>query len=205
MNIVENPSVKPEKVSKATLIVSPSVKPEIEFIEILLQSISSGVLRVPKFQRPYYWNPSDMLSLFDSIYKGYPIGSLLLWESADRVESLDEVGPMKIPSPETTPLTYILDGHQRLATFFGALMLPADADLGLNQKDWRWWIWFDLIENKFVHVTNNRPEPCLFPLRCILKTVDFLEQSRLLQDRCPENFQKVISEAEELTQRIKNN
>ena len=184
MNIVENPSVKPDKISKAALIESPSVKPEIEFIEILLQSMSSGVLRVPKFQRPYYWNPSDMLSLFDSIYKGYPIGSLLLWESSGRVESLDEIGPMKIPFPETKPLTYVLDGHQRLATLFGSLMLPADADLGFNQKDWRWWIWFDLIEKKFVHVTNSKPEAYLFPLRCILKTVDFLEQSRLLQDRC---------------------
>jgi hypothetical protein len=204
MNIVENPSLKPDEVSKVVLIENPSVKPEIEFIEILLQSISSGVLRVPKFQRPYYWNPSDMLSLFDSIYKGYPIGSLLLWESTGRVESLDEVGPIKIPFPETKPLTYILDGHQRLATLFGSLMLPADVSLGLNQKDWRWWIWFNLIEKKFVHVTNSRPEPYLFPLRCILKTVDFLEQSRLLQNRCPEKFNEFIAEAEDLAQRIKN-
>jgi len=183
---------------------TPSVKPEIEFIENLLQSMSSGELRVPKFQRPYWWNPSDMLSLFDSIYKGYPIGSLLLWESVDRVESLDEVGPMRIPLPQTKPLTYILDGHQRLATMFGALTLPSDANLGLNQKDWRWWIWFDLVKREFVHVTNSRLEPHLFPVRCILKTVDFLEQSRQLQDSSPHKFNEFITEAEDLAQKIKN-
>ncbi|MEN8219764.1 MAG: hypothetical protein ABFS56_26130 [Pseudomonadota bacterium] len=31
-----------------------------------------------------------MLALFESIYKGYPIGSLLLWESAEQIESLDK-------------------------------------------------------------------------------------------------------------------
>jgi hypothetical protein len=183
---------------------NPSVKPEIEFVEDLVQLIANGVLRVPRFQRPFWWKPSDMLSLFDSIYKGYPIGSLLLWESIEPVESLDEVGPMRTPLPRTKPLTYILDGHQRLATLFGALMLPANARLGLDQKDWRWWVWFDLSNNEFVHVANSKVESHLFPLRSILKTVDFLEQSRRLQETNSDRFGRLIAEAEDLAQKLKN-
>jgi len=183
----------------------PSVRPEIVFIEDLLEEIAHGKVRVPKFQRPFFWKPSDMLSLFDSIYKEYPIGSLLLWESDSDVASLDEVGPLKIPSPGTSPLTYILDGHQRLATLYGALRLPSDYQTNEEQQTWRWRIYFDLTDHKFTHAPKGRPAPNLLPLRAVLRTVDFLQEARKLQETFPENIvDKLIIDAEQFAQKVKN-
>jgi len=184
---------------------APLVKPEVVFIEDLLDDIAAGKLRVPRFQRPFIWKPSDMLDLFDSIYKGYPIGSLLLWESAEKLESLDYVGPpISIPRPSDIPLTYILDGHQRLATLYGGLRIPNDFSLDTKQENWRWWIWYDLKEHKFTHVTKSNPDPWLLPLRAVLRTMDFLEVARKLQKECPDNASEFISEAEQVAQKMKN-
>ena len=183
---------------------APTVKPEVVFMEELLDEINKGKLRVPKFQRPFFWKPSDMLSLLDSIYKGYPVGSLLLWESASTLLSLDEVGPIHVPPSPTTSVTYILDGHQRLATLFGSLMLPIDYPKGPKQGDWRWWIWFDLKRKIFTHVPKANPEPWFLPLRAILRTMDFLNVAKELQQRCPDDAAPLIDEAENVAQQVKS-
>lgn len=183
---------------------APHVRQEIVFIEDLLQDIALGRLRVPDFQRPYVWKPSDMLDLFDSIKKSYPIGSLLFWESGELVESVDEVGPIPIPRPSDKPLTYILDGHQRMATLFGCLRLPKDAPRGPKQNDWRWWIWFDLEDEKFTHLPKHEPPATWIPLRSILRTVTFLEEARRIQDRTGLDAEGYIKKAETLAQVFKN-
>jgi len=158
----------------------------------------------PDFSGRFFWKPSDMLALFDSIYKGYPIGSLLLWESPQKVETLDSLGPIQSPPPKSPLVAYILDGHQRLATLFGGLRIPKDAPLGAKQQNWRWWIWFDLKNKEFVHVTRNEPEPWLLPLRSVSRTMDFLEAARSLQKECPDKALEFVEEAEYLAQKMKN-
>lgn len=182
----------------------PIVRAEVVFIEDLLEEIAQGTLRVPRFQRPFIWEPSDMLNLFDSIYRGYPIGSFVLWQATNREESLDKVGPIEIPRPDVTSLTYILDGHQRLATLFGVLRLPEDYPKGPAQESWRWWIWFDLRERIFTHVPKGAPRPELIPLRAVLRTVDFLNEARRIQQECSkEDATEFIMEAEQLALKIK--
>lgn len=182
---------------------TPVVKPEVVFIEDLLNDIASGKLRIPKFQRPYVWKPSDMLSLFDSINRGFPIGSMLLWETSDTIVSTDTVGPVKTPKLQNTPITYVLDGHQRLATLFGCLKLeknfPED-----KQSNWCWWVWFDLEKAEFIHILKDKREPHMFPVRSILRTIDFLEEARQIEAKIPDFASNYISKAEELSQRIKN-
>jgi hypothetical protein len=73
-----------------------------------------GNLNVPEFQRKYVWRPSKVVDLVDSLWRGYPIGTLLLWESG-------------YDSPRTALGTqgrklWIVDGQQRvtsLALLFG--------------------------------------------------------------------------------------
>ncbi|MCR6650948.1 MAG: DUF262 domain-containing protein [Cellvibrionaceae bacterium] len=61
--------------------------PEIMRLEQLALQIKEGAIRLPRFQRPFVWQRSDMLKLLDSIYKGYPIGSVLIWNSSQRLNS----------------------------------------------------------------------------------------------------------------------
>lgn len=186
---------------------SPITKPEVVFIEELLDEIARGNLRVPRFQRPFVWKPQDMLDLFDSIYRQYPIGSLLFWETSEPINSLDRVGPIQIPDAEGSSRVYILDGHQRLATLFGALMLPRDFPNDSKQQHWQWWIWFDLKNQKFNHTpqkATSKTATSLFPLRAVLKTKDFLDQARIIQERAEKQSSEYIDKAEELAQIIKN-
>ena len=75
-----------------------------------------GILNVPEFQRKYVWRASKVADLVDSLWRGYPIGTLLLWES-----------PSSYDSPRTALGTqgrklWIIDGQQRvtsLALLFG--------------------------------------------------------------------------------------
>ena len=102
---------------------APIVHPEIQLIDGLFQKVEKGKLRIPAFQRPFVWKPDDMIKLFESIQRGYPIGSLLLWETNGDYESREEIGPIKLPRSPEKPITYILDGQQRLSTLFGTLRL----------------------------------------------------------------------------------
>lgn len=73
-----------------------------------------GILNVPEFQRKYVWRASKVVDLVDSLWRGYPIGTLLLWES--RYDS-----PKTALGSQGSKL-WIVDGQQRvtsLALLFG--------------------------------------------------------------------------------------
>ena len=183
---------------------APVVKPEVVHIKEMLEEIGRGKLRVPKFQRPFVWRPDKMLELFVSIYKGYPIGSPLIWESADPVRSLDAVGPIGVPTVGAKPVSYILDGHQRLATLFGVLYLPENYARTEKQQDWRWWIFFDPESKGFVHVPKGTPYDRHIPLRAMFNTRDFLEVARNIEQSYGDKASEYISEMEELSSKLTN-
>lgn len=186
----------------SSLPAAPLVKPEIAFIEDLLTEISGGHLRVPRFQRAYVWKPADMLGLLDSIRRGFPIGSLLLWETNTPAESHGEFGPLNVP-PSSGPTSYVLDGHQRLATLYGTLRLPRDFTPKADD-DWRWVIYYDLKKNEFVHLPKDNPAPHHLPVRALLRTMDFLQESQRIREQVPDSAGELITEAEKVAQVVKS-
>lgn len=173
------------------------IKPEIGLLDHLLREVAWGGVRIPRFQRPFVWKSSDIIELFDSVYRGYSIGSLLLWETDADLPSHDKIGPISLPTRPKNVL-YVLDGHQRLAALFGCLFLPASS----QEKEWQ--VWFNLEEKKFRYVSRNKPDTRLFPLRAILKTTDFLNVARQIEAAQPSKKEEFIEEAERLASRIKN-
>ena len=84
-------------------------------IRKLLERVSKGEIRIPAFQREFIWEPDRVQFLMDSIYKGYPIGTLLLWRTKEQLQSDRDLGPYTLPDPEEQyPIDYVLDGQQRL-------------------------------------------------------------------------------------------
>ena len=181
---------------------APTVKPDVVYVEELLDDIVEGRLLVPRFQRPFMWRPEEMLSLFDSIYKGYPIGSLLVWQTTSTVTHCDEVGPINVSQPGASS-ALILDGQQRLTTLVGALKLLPDSPKGPGQHDWRWWIYFDLSNEKFTHDPRGKPPKNWFPLRAALRTTDFLAEATRLQKENSGGASQFIQRAERLVQKLK--
>ncbi|AND68964.1 hypothetical protein ATSB10_15100 [Dyella thiooxydans] len=163
-----------------TQLPAASARPDIIAVNDLLDGVVSGEYRVPRFQRPYVWSPEDMLQLFDSVLKGYPIGSLLIWQTErSDIASLKAIGPIVLPSDGPLVKSYVVDGHQRLATLLGVLKLPENHPCE-RLEDWRWWIAYDLKAEQFVHLKGTcRSVPLHFlPLRNILRTVDFARRTR---------------------------
>lgn len=76
--------------------------------------IERGRLRLPEMQRRYVWRSPRVRDLMDSLYRGYPSGAILLWETAEDVP-LQEFAIAQQTNPyQTTQL--LLDGQQRLTS-----------------------------------------------------------------------------------------
>jgi uncharacterized protein with ParB-like and HNH nuclease domain len=96
------------------------ITPSNPRIASLLSDVTKGNIKIPVFQREFVWNDEQIMSLLDSIYRGYPVGSLLLWSTKERLRHERNVGGFRLPdTPEDFPVNYVLDGQQRLTTLYG--------------------------------------------------------------------------------------
>jgi uncharacterized protein with ParB-like and HNH nuclease domain len=50
-------------------------------VSLLMESIGRGEVALPDIQRPFVWQASKVRDLLDSMYKGFPVGYLLFWET----------------------------------------------------------------------------------------------------------------------------
>ncbi len=83
-------------------------------VEELVQTIERGELRLPEMQRRYVWKAPRVRDLLDSLYRGYPSGAILIWETDEVVPTREfAVGQSGNPY-QTTKL--LLDGQQRLTS-----------------------------------------------------------------------------------------
>ncbi len=96
------------------------ITPSSPRVASLLSDVERGNIKIPVFQRQYIWTDEQIISLLDSIYRGYPVGSLLLWSTREELKHERNVGGFILPeTPEDYPVNYILDGQQRLTTLYG--------------------------------------------------------------------------------------
>src|SRR5215207_520160 len=93
-------------------------------IRQLLQRITDGEIRIPAFQREFVWEPDRVQYLMDSIFKGYPIGTVLFWRTKEKLSYDRDLGPFTLPEPKKEyPIDYVLDGQQRLTSIFSTFTL----------------------------------------------------------------------------------
>ncbi|MCD8332096.1 MAG: DUF262 domain-containing protein [Oscillospiraceae bacterium] len=85
-------------------------------ISTILSQIDLGSYAMPIFQRGYVWNRDQVRKLMNSLYRGYPIGELLVWDTA--TDPTISRGNMDL-----TPghVNLILDGQQRITSLYGII------------------------------------------------------------------------------------
>lgn len=88
-------------------------KAEATVVE-LVGMIERGELRLPEMQRRYVWRSTRVRDLLDSLYRGYPSGAILLWETDEDVPLQDFSIEQKGNPYNSTRL--LLDGQQRLTS-----------------------------------------------------------------------------------------
>lgn len=95
-----------------SVLIEPLLKPETIKIKQLVGDYRSGRVVIPEFQREYVWKPSKAPVLIDSIYRGFPISSLLLWQSTEGVRAR-----RRDPRPSRgAAMSWLIDGQQRVIT-----------------------------------------------------------------------------------------
>lgn len=88
----------------------------------MLSDIETGKIKVPQFQRKFVWTLEQTAHLIDSILKGYPIGTFIIWETDERLRSVRNLGGADFPeTPAGSRVQYVLDGQQRMTSIYVAL------------------------------------------------------------------------------------
>ncbi|MCC5858630.1 MAG: DUF262 domain-containing protein [Ectothiorhodospiraceae bacterium] len=83
----------------------------------LVDAIGMGTIGLPDIQRPFVWKNAKVRNLFDSMYRGYPVGYLLFWENSN-VEDSRTIGTGE---KQKVPNLLIVDGQQRLTSLYAVV------------------------------------------------------------------------------------
>jgi len=135
--------------------------------------VTKGEIKIPQFQRKFVWREEQALQLLDSIANNYPIGSILLWRTHDKLATERNIGNFKLPDTEDiSPTSYVLDGQQRLTVIY--------ASLGAEINDDGFSAAYDLLEEKFV-VSPSELQITIFPIRYTTRTTHLLNFRSALQ------------------------
>jgi hypothetical protein len=98
-------------------------KPDSKKYTDLISEIQKGQIKVPKFQRNFVWSLDKTAKLLDSILKGYPIGTFILWETNERLNDIKNIGNIELPpAPDGDKVQYVLDGQQRITSLYAAYL-----------------------------------------------------------------------------------
>ncbi len=140
-------------------------------VQDLLDGVARGRVRIPSFQRGLKWDRENARLLLDSLYRGYPVGTLLLWETAAPAGA-GRIGSLTLPAPQMENALWVVDGQQRIVSL-ARILLAADPDEDAFA------IYFDLDAADFVipPVTGKRRAD---PSRWLPMTV-VLDSEKLMQ------------------------
>ncbi|MBF0611782.1 MAG: DUF262 domain-containing protein [Magnetococcales bacterium] len=176
-------------------------EPQIQYLHDLLNEIRKGLIRIPRFQRPFVWTPEQRLELLASIKEGLPIGAIMIWRTTrNDIQYYPTIGPHPLNFPQATSYQYLLDGVQRLSTLFGALYQPnfnSEEFQEVEENDFT--VYYDLDEKEFISGKASANQ--LMPLTYILNSYDLISFQRGLQG---EKVKQWIEESDRIAHIFRN-
>ena len=171
-------------------------KPDSKRYSDLISEIQKGLIKIPKFQRDFVWSIEKTAQLLDSILKGYPIGTFILWQTDERINDIKNIGNLDIPdTPDGTKVQYVLDGQQRITSLYAAYLGAEIRKVGEKKVSDYNQIYVDL-ENDIEDdeepvITGEKPEGEHISLSEVL---NFMEHFKDIQARySDEHFNKIQS------------
>lgn len=146
-------------------------EPQSVTFSSLFAEIQDGTIKIPQFQRDFVWSKAKVAKLLDSIVKGYPIGTFILWKTNERLRSIRNLGGVSLPeAPKGDAVKYVLDGQQRLTSLFVALKgLTIERE---EQEEDFSQFWVDLMVNEHEEIvlmgTADHDEKTVIQLKDLL-------------------------------------
>ena len=89
---------------------------------VLIQDIGLGRIGLPDIQRPFVWSNAKVRDLFDSMFKGYPVGYFLFWQTGAFDSGNKTIG---VDAKQKEPSLLIVDGQQRLTSLYAVVRREA--------------------------------------------------------------------------------
>ncbi len=108
----------------------------------LVENIRLGTIGLPDIQRPFVWSNAKVRDLFDSMYRGYPVGYLLLWRNG-----LADDRTIGVDVKQRPPSLVIVDGQQRLTSLYA--VVKGEQVVRQNYERERISIAFNPLEERF--------------------------------------------------------
>ena len=167
------------------------IKPDSYGITTYLENLRRGQYQIPTFQREVVWDRDRVKRLWDSIYKFYPLGSILVWRTEARLQNHREIGGHLLRGePGGREFHYLLDGQQRttalLTSMYGGSIKGQDdrdphlfVDLTVSEVDevedgsWRErFLFWDEIDDRGGELIRNTGRKKRFDAGLVVKLED---------------------------------
>lgn len=174
-------------------------------IRQIIDRVNNGDIRIPAFQRGYVWKPDQVAFLLDSLYKGFPIGTIFLWKTDEKLKSEKSLGQFHLPEPKKDyPVNYVLDGQQRLTSLFSVFQTDLQPDENI-QIDWLDIFYnfnanSNIQESFFVPAsTETNDISKYFPVKTMFNSVSYRKATKDLTEEQVEILDKVQEKFKEIS------
>lgn len=97
----------------------------------LVAEIRRGAIALPDIQRPFVWHNTQVRNLFDSLYRGFPVGQVMFWETGADLETRT----IGVGAKASVPRLVIVDGQQRLTAVFAVMTGTPVVDEKYRERD----------------------------------------------------------------------
>gem|GEM_PF-1300566 len=141
-------------------------------VDELLRDVRRGRIRLPDFPLALKWEPDDVAQLFDSMDRGFPVGSLLFWEKPATTATV-RFGPVSVEAAANVHAWLIVDGQQRVAALVGSLLHP---EWQAGQPMDKHLLFYDVAVQRFVQPDErwNQVPPTWIPAQRFLDSEQLL-------------------------------
>lgn len=179
------------------------IKPTDKGITTYLDDLKNSNYQIPTFQREVVWEKENVKKLWDSIYKFYPLGSILVWKTDVKLQNHRQIGGYKFNDNNfsRSEYQYLLDGQQRttslLTSLYGGSIEGKHnfdpslyVDLTIENSDEtddenykKRFLYWDEINDKNGEYRRNIPNQKKFNDGLIVKLIDIKENFNNLQKK----------------------
>lgn len=97
-------------------------------IDNVIGYIKDGQIAIPEIQRPFVWDSTKIRDLIDSLYRGFPVGYLIVWQNPNLKDKNGEVMIGK---------KIMIDGQQRVTAIMTAIVGIKVLDKDFKEKTHR--------------------------------------------------------------------
>jgi Protein of unknown function DUF262 len=130
-SLLQNQTDVPEKVGMDKIEIKPKTLRQLKVL------IEKGAFAVPELQREFVWDSRKACDLLDSIYRNYPIGTIVIWKTNKRNEGQLRKSLHILPqfNPANPYILFLIDGQQRLSVLWHLLSTQATAVKNADGKE----------------------------------------------------------------------